>query len=41
MRCKKNGVTVEELTEDGEGYKLWDARAAAKFDGANGEKDWR
>jgi len=25
MRCKKNGVTVEELTEDGEGYKLWDA----------------
>ena len=25
MRCKKNGVTVEELTEAGEGYKLWDA----------------
>ena len=25
MRCKKNGVTVEELTEIGEGYKLWDA----------------
>jgi hypothetical protein len=25
MRCKKNSVTVEELTEDGSPYKLWDA----------------
>lgn len=25
MRCKKNGVTVEELTDAGEPYKLWDA----------------
>jgi len=25
MRVKKNSVTVEELTEDGEPYKLWDA----------------
>jgi len=25
MRPKKNSVTVEELTEDGAPYKLWDA----------------
>ena len=25
MRVKKNGVTVEELLEDGSPYKLWDA----------------
>ena len=25
MRVKKNSVTVEELTEDGAAYKLWDA----------------
>jgi hypothetical protein len=25
MRVKKNGVTVEELLEDGAPYKLWDA----------------
>jgi hypothetical protein len=25
MRVKKNGVTVEELGEDGAPYKLWDA----------------
>lgn len=25
MRVKKNSVTVEELTEDGRPYKLWDA----------------
>lgn len=25
MRVKKNGVTVEEVTEDGRPYKLWDA----------------
>lgn len=25
MRVKKNSVTVEELTEDGAPYKLWDA----------------
>lgn len=25
MRVKKNGVTVEELLEDGTPYKLWDA----------------
>ena len=25
MRPKKNSVTVEELFEDGSGYKLWDA----------------
>jgi hypothetical protein len=25
MRVKKNGVTVEELTEKGEPYKLWHA----------------
>jgi hypothetical protein len=25
MRAKKNSVTVEELTEDGRPYKLWDA----------------
>lgn len=25
MRVKKNGVTVEEVTEDGSPYKLWDA----------------
>ena len=25
MRVKKNGVTVEELLEDGGPYKLWDA----------------
>ena len=25
MRPKKNAVTVEELTERGESYKLWDA----------------
>lgn len=25
MRVKKNSVTVEELLEDGEPYKLWDA----------------
>jgi len=25
MRPKKNSVTVEELTEDGQPYKLWDA----------------
>lgn len=25
MRVKQNGVTVEELTEDGRPYKLWDA----------------
>ncbi len=24
MRIEKNGVTVEEQTEDGEPYKLWD-----------------
>ena len=25
LRCKQNSVTVEELTEDGRGYRLWDA----------------
>lgn len=25
MQVKKNGVTVEELLEDGSPYKLWDA----------------
>lgn len=25
MRVVKNSVTVEELFEDGDGYKLWDA----------------
>lgn len=25
MRVKKNSVTVEELFEDGQGYRLWDA----------------
>ena len=25
MRCAKNSVTVEELVDDGSGYKLWDA----------------
>jgi hypothetical protein len=25
MRVKRNGVTVEELTETGTPYKLWDA----------------
>jgi hypothetical protein len=25
MRVKQNGVTVEELLEDGRPYKLWDA----------------
>lgn len=25
MRVKKNSVTVEELLEDGQPYKLWDA----------------
>jgi hypothetical protein len=25
MRVKRNGVTVEELAEDGSAYKLWDA----------------
>lgn len=25
MRVKKNGVTVEEQTEDSQPYKLWDA----------------
>jgi hypothetical protein len=25
MRVKQNGVTVEELLEDGAPYKLWDA----------------
>lgn len=25
MRIERNGVTVEEQTEDGEPYKLWDA----------------
>jgi sarcosine oxidase delta subunit len=25
MRPKKNSVTVEEVTEDGRPYKLWDA----------------
>ena len=25
MRVKQNSVTVEELLEDGHGYKLWDA----------------
>ena len=25
MRCVKNGVTVEELLEDGASYRLWDA----------------
>ena len=25
MRPKQNSVTVEELLEDGTGYKLWDA----------------
>jgi hypothetical protein len=25
MRVKKNSVTVEELMDDGEPYKLWDA----------------
>ena len=25
MQVAQNGVTVEELTEDGAGYKLWDA----------------
>jgi hypothetical protein len=25
LRVKKNSVTVEELTEDGQPYKLWDA----------------
>ena len=25
MQVKKNGVTVEELTEEQESYKLWDA----------------
>jgi hypothetical protein len=25
MRVKQNSVTVEELTEDGSPYKLWDA----------------
>ena len=25
MRCVKNGVTVEELLQDGEPYRLWDA----------------
>jgi hypothetical protein len=25
MRVRKNSVTVEELTDDGAAYKLWDA----------------
>ena len=25
MQCVKNSVTVEEVTEDGEPYKLWSA----------------
>ncbi len=25
LRVKQNSVTVEELTEDGQPYKLWDA----------------
>jgi hypothetical protein len=25
MRCKKNAVAVEELTDDGAPYRLWDA----------------
>jgi hypothetical protein len=25
MQCVRNSVTVEELLEDGTGYKLWDA----------------
>ena len=25
MKCEQNGVTVEELMEDGSPYKLWDA----------------
>lgn len=25
MQCKRNSVTVEELLENGEPYKLWDA----------------